>query len=129
MTLVAESRSDDNEVKSEAQFQRFVASFSGLASRLGLNKASTSASDKGRFPEEAEIEDEIQRDETPSDEGDFDEGYFPSKLPVSSSEPINITKAVTPASDEISLGIMGSPGNAMDVDTVNMFIDLDSPTN
>jgi hypothetical protein len=74
--------------------------------------------DRGRYPEEAGQE-ESQREETPSDDGDEDDStfsYFPS-----SSEPMNIPKTVTPANsvsgDDMSISESPVVG-VMDVDMV-----------
>lgn len=125
LSLRAEARPEDIEVKSEAQFQRLVASFSDLPPGLGPR---SSASNRGRFPEEVLDEDEHKED-TSSDDGEVDDSaasVYSSYKPQGGSDPINITKMSTPAqsmrgSPEDTIGgVSESPGgsNLMDVDTV-----------
>ena len=112
LTLLAEeAHPADDEVKSEAQFQRLVASCSDLPFPPRTPRA---ASDRGRYPEEVPPE-EATRENTPSDDEDEDTFAF------GASEPIAITKPVTPAhsvnGDEFLLS--ESPGGvAMDIDLV-----------
>ncbi|KZT08543.1 uncharacterized protein LAESUDRAFT_723411 [Laetiporus sulphureus 93-53] len=109
LSLISESHPEENEVQSEAQFQRLVASCSELPFQPRTPRA---ASDRGRYPEEAG-EEEQHREETPSDDGEFDE------LPYASVEPINIVKPSTPAQsvNGDDMGMLDSPGGmAMDVD-------------
>ena len=125
LTLRAEAlRPEEAEVKSEATFQRLVASLSSLPPNLGPR---SSASNKGRFPEEVGDEDE-QRDDSSSDEGEVDDSaasVYSCKTP-GGTEPINITKVSTPAhsirgSPEDTIGgVSESPGgsNLMDIDAV-----------
>lgn len=111
LSLISESHPEENEVQSEAQFQRLVASCSELPFQPRTPRA---ASDRGRYPEEAG-EEEQRREETPSDDGEFDE------LPYASVEPINIVKPSTPAQsvNGDDMGMLDSPGGmAMDVDVV-----------
>ncbi|KAH8099330.1 hypothetical protein BXZ70DRAFT_292655 [Cristinia sonorae] len=115
LTLLAESHPEEAEVKSEAQFQRFVASCSDLPLQPRTPRA---PSDRGRYPEEADT-DEPEREATPSD--DEDDNVAPSESSTfaygAPSDPINIMKPVTPAQsvlgDDFSVE---SPGAAMDVD-------------
>lgn len=125
LTLAAEARPEDSEVKSEAQFQRLLASYSGL---LGQSKTAKATSDRGRYPEEAGVEEEAQREDTPSDDGAEEEGVgsFNFKPPNGGSEPINFTRPSTPSAsiggtpDDIAMLVLGSPGGnvMMDVDMV-----------
>ncbi|PSS29633.1 hypothetical protein PHLCEN_2v2781 [Hermanssonia centrifuga] len=114
LTLLAESHPEDNELKSEAQFQRFVASFSDHPTQPRTPRA---ASDRGRYPEDATEEEPLREDYSSDDEGEPDE-----VAPFSfshSSEPINIAKPVTPAHSVYGddMGLSESPGNmAMDID-------------
>ncbi|KAH7914774.1 hypothetical protein BJ138DRAFT_1133142 [Hygrophoropsis aurantiaca] len=114
LNLLAESRPDEDEVKSEAAFQRLIASCSELPMQPRTPRA---PSDRGRYPEEAGHE-ESQREDTPSEDEDDDiEGLFAYDT---QSEPITI-KPCTPAQsvngDELSMSISGSPmSGAMDVD-------------
>ncbi|THH18571.1 hypothetical protein EW146_g2458 [Bondarzewia mesenterica] len=117
LDLVTESRANENEVKSEAQFQRLVASFSELPMQPRTPRA---PSDRGRYPEE--VGDESQREETPSDDGD--DGDFTFAFAPPTSEPISISKPRTPAPQSVNGSVNGddatidSPGGitAMDVD-------------
>lgn len=123
--LKTESRLDETEVKSEAQFQKILASMSGLPVGPGRSRWI----DRGRYPEEAVADDEFQKEDTPSDdEEDYGFGesssatYFNFK-PSHESEPISITKPSTPAPSDIgeSLGMRGiseSP-SVMDIDFVS----------
>ncbi|KAH9950990.1 hypothetical protein B0H21DRAFT_818819 [Amylocystis lapponica] len=109
LTLRTESHPEECEVRSEAQFQRLVASCCELPSQPRTPRA---ASDRGRYPEEADC-DEPHREDTPSDDGELDE------QPFAFVEPISIAKPVTPAHsvNGDDLGMMESPGGvAMDVD-------------
>lgn len=122
LNLVRESsRPDENEVKSEAQFQRLVASFSELPMQPRTPRAS---SDRGRYPEEACEERDIQRCQTPSDDSDDEDDGIPFAFAPSTQEPITI-RTRTPAAS-VSGSLCGddiyadSPGAAMDVDLVRV---------
>lgn len=113
LALVADSHTQENEVRSEAQFQRMLASFSDSPTNPRTPRA---ASDRGRYPEEA-CGDEPQRESTPSDDEELDDS-----VAFSYTESVAATKPVTPAQsingDELSM--LESPlGIAMDVDMVN----------
>ena len=116
LTLLAEeAHPGEDEVKSEAQFQRLVASCSDLPFPPRTPRA---ASDRGRYPEEVPNE-EPTRENTPSDDDD-EADTIP--FAYGASEPIAITKPVTPAhsvnGDEFLFS--ESPGGAaMDVDLVS----------
>jgi hypothetical protein len=120
LNLVRESsRPDDNEVKSEAQFQRLVASFSELPTQPRTPRA---PSDRGRYPEEASEDRDLQSYETPSDDSDCDE---PDGIPFAfsgSTQPITIRTRTPAASVSGSLcgddPCVDSPGAAMDIDMV-----------
>ncbi|KAI0778743.1 hypothetical protein BD413DRAFT_466180 [Trametes elegans] len=106
--LVAESQLQENEVQSEAQFQRMLASFSMHP------RTPRPASDRGRYPEDA-AEEEPQRESTPSD----DEEELDDAIPFAYTDSAVATKPVTPAQsvngDDPSM--LESPiGFAMDVD-------------
>ncbi|KAA1468052.1 hypothetical protein DENSPDRAFT_366285 [Dentipellis sp. KUC8613] len=117
LNLLSESRPDENEVKSEAQFQRLVASFSELPTQPRTPRA---PSDRGRYPEE--VGEDVQREDTPSDDGEDQEFAF-AFAPPPSTEPIPMSKPRTPVpsvggsvnGDDLALD---SPigGAAMDVD-------------
>ncbi|RDX51865.1 hypothetical protein OH76DRAFT_224771 [Lentinus brumalis] len=113
LALVSESHTQENEVRSEAQFQRMLASFSDSPTNPRTPRG---ASDRGRYPEEAG-HDEPQREATPSDDEELDDS-----VPFAYAESAAATKPVTPAQsingDELSM--LDSPlGVAMDVDMVN----------
>ncbi|EKM61398.1 uncharacterized protein PHACADRAFT_24600 [Phanerochaete carnosa HHB-10118-sp] len=114
LTLLSESKPEENEVKSEAQFQKFVASFS---THPGIPR---SLLDRGRYPDEAG-DDEPVRDDPVSSDDEGDPGIAaPSSYSHPSTEPINIPKSVTPAQsvNGDDFGFSESPGtNAMDIDT------------
>ncbi|THV07613.1 hypothetical protein K435DRAFT_772483, partial [Dendrothele bispora CBS 962.96] len=120
-TLLAESRPIENEVKSEAAFQRLLASGAELPMPPHTPRPS---SDRGRYPEEAG-HDDFQREETPSDDEELDDE--PSgPIPSSISEPINIARSHashTPASS-----VSGDDLNSMSISespcTTPMEIDL-----
>ena len=123
LNLVRESsRPDENEVKSEAQFQRLVASFSELPMQPRTPRAT---SDRGRYPEEASEERDIQRCQTPSDDSDYEEAdSIPFAFAPPTQEPITIRTRTPAASVSGSLCgddiIANSPGTAMDVDMVRV---------
>ncbi|KAI0066424.1 hypothetical protein BV25DRAFT_1971221 [Artomyces pyxidatus] len=118
LNLVTESRPDENEVKSEAQFQRLVASFSELPMQPRTPRA---PSDRGRYPEEAG--EDFAREDTPSDDDGDDDELATFAFTPPTSEPIPISKPRTPAAS-VSGSVNGddlaidSPGGfiAMDVD-------------
>ncbi|KAF7979389.1 hypothetical protein HWV62_42486 [Athelia sp. TMB] len=115
LNLLQESRPGDDEVKSEAAFQRLIASGSDLPLQPRTPRA---ASDRGRFPEEAGHE-EIHREDTPSDDESHGEDTFAF---LQSSELLSTTKPCTPAGsvcgDELGMLISESPGpfQPMDID-------------
>ena len=122
LNLVRESsRPDENEVKSEAQFQRLVASFSELPTQPRTPRAS---SDRGRYPEEVSEERGMQRCQTPSDDSDYEDDSIPFAFAAPTQEPITI-RTRTPAAS-VSGSLCGediyadSPGAAMDVDMVRV---------
>ncbi|KAJ7926013.1 hypothetical protein B0H13DRAFT_1109586 [Mycena leptocephala] len=113
LNLLAESRPVENEVQSEAAFQRL------LASGVELPRTPRTVADRGRYPEEAGHE-EFQREDTPSDDGDDNESTYTPFQPIpNGSEPINIrTPAGSVNGDDInSMCISESPSlSGMDVD-------------
>ena len=123
LNLVRESsRPDENEVKSEAQFQRLVASFSELPMQPRTPRA---PSDRGRYPEEVSEERDLQRCQTPSDDSDYEEAdSIPFAFAPPTQEPIMI-RTRTPAAS-VSGSLCGddisshSPGAAMDIDMVRV---------
>lgn len=115
-TLLSESNPEENEVKSEAQFQKFVASFSNHP------RTPRALLDRGRYPEEAGDEEPTQ-DDSPSDDDEDDPGTAgPLSYSYPASEPVNIPSRVTPAQsvNGDDFGLSESPSsNAMDIDTVS----------
>ncbi|KAI0285452.1 hypothetical protein BGY98DRAFT_366815 [Russula aff. rugulosa BPL654] len=122
LNIVRESsRPDENEVKSEAQFQRLVASFSELPMQPRTPRA---LSDRGRYPEEVSEDRDVPRCQTPSDDSDYedaDTSTIPFPFAPPTQEPITI-RTRTPAAS-VSGSLCGdditadSPGGAaMDVD-------------
>ncbi|CAA7265968.1 unnamed protein product [Cyclocybe aegerita] len=90
LNLLAESRPEEAEVKSEAAFQRLVASVSELP------HTPRPLMDRGRYPEEA-VHEEVTREETPSDdEGEAEDTPFAFTAPPTATQPINIQKPCTP---------------------------------
>ncbi|TCD62851.1 hypothetical protein EIP91_006332 [Steccherinum ochraceum] len=114
LTLLSESHPEEAEVKSEAQFQRFVASYSDPPLQPRTPRA---PSDRGRYPEEAAT-DEPEREDTPSDDEDEQADLLESSaFAFTPSEPINIVKPVTPAQSVVGDDFsVESPGTAMDID-------------
>ncbi|KAE9400549.1 hypothetical protein BT96DRAFT_819019 [Gymnopus androsaceus JB14] len=120
INLLAESRPVENEVKSEAAFQRLVAS----GAELPIQPRTPHISDRGRYPEEA-CDDEYQREDTPSDDEADDEPF--TSYASSMSEPITILRNRTPASsvngdDLNTMSISESPSFS------NMAMDVDMPS-
>ncbi|KAH9835865.1 uncharacterized protein C8Q71DRAFT_858703 [Rhodofomes roseus] len=114
-SLLSESRPEEDDVRSEAQFQRLVASFCELPSPHRVQRP---PSDRGRYPEEADVE-EPQREDTPSD----DDGELDDSVPFSFVEPIAISKSVTPAASVNGEDMLESPGGAaMDVDVPSSLV-------
>ncbi|KAG6333702.1 hypothetical protein ID866_5385 [Astraeus odoratus] len=115
LNILAEStRPEEDEVKSEAAFQRLIASYSELPTQPRTPRGPPN---KGRYPEEA-VEEEFQREDTPSDDDDVDAIFAFDPL----SEP-SMTKPCTPAQsvngDDPATYSTGSPmAVAMDVDAV-----------
>ncbi|TFK56573.1 hypothetical protein OE88DRAFT_34621 [Heliocybe sulcata] len=111
LSLQHQPKPEEEEVKSEAQFQRLLASCSVNPVQP---KTPRGTSDSGRYPEEA-VEEEIQREDTPSDDGEA-ESTFAFEPPV--IEPLVFSKSATPAQsvngDEMW---MDSPGMPMEVDS------------
>ncbi len=131
MTLLAqEARPEEAEVKSEAAFQRLVASVSDLP----IQPRTPRPVDRGRYPEEAGKEEEATREDTPSDDDEqekTEEVPFVFNPPATATQPINIqrpsSRTITPAGsvagsvngDDTGMSISetsSSFGTAMDVD-------------
>lgn len=116
LTLLSESNPEENEVKSEAQFQKFVASFSNHP------RTPRALLDRGRYPEEAGGDDEFTREDSPSDDEDDPGTAGPFSYSNTGSEPVNIPSSTTPAHsvNGDDFGLSESPSNnAMDIDTVS----------
>jgi len=117
LNLLAESRPEENEVKSEAAFQRLLASCSDLPLQPRTPRA---PSDRGRYPEEVGDE-EVHGVGLPSDDDDDDDV---DAIFVLDPQGDNMAaKPCTPAQsvngDDPPVSLMGSPMvMAMDVDAV-----------
>jgi len=119
LNLLAESRPEEAEVKSEAAFQRLITSCSELPLQP---RTPRSATDRGRYPEEVGHEDS-QREDTPSDdeEGDGADELFAFST-SGGSEPINIQKSLTPAGsiNGDGMSVSEASSDAMEVDMVSV---------
>ncbi|KAF5388579.1 hypothetical protein D9757_004596 [Collybiopsis confluens] len=120
LNLLAESRPVENEVKSEAAFQRLVASGAELPIQP---RTPNPISNRGRYPEEARVDD-FQREDTPSDDED-DEPF--ASYASSMSEPIAILRNRTPASS-----VNGDDLNTMSIsespNLLSIAMDVDAPS-
>jgi hypothetical protein len=124
MNLLAESRPEENEVKSEAAFQRLISSPTGLPTQPRTPRLA--ALDRGRYPEEAGQEEDPQREDTPSDDEDEADDTPFAFAASGGSQPISIQKPRTHASssngDDLNMCISESSSFgtvAMDVDLVS----------
>lgn len=122
MNLLAESKPEENEVRSEAAFQRLISSSTSFPSQPRTPRV---AADRGRYPEEAGQEDEPQREDTPSDDED-EADDTPFAFSAGCSQPISIQKPHTPGGSlngddpYMSISESSSFGTvAMDVDLVS----------
>lgn len=116
LDLLADSRPEENEVKSEAAFQRLLASCSDLPLPPRTPRA---PSDRGRYPEEVGDE-EVHEEGSPSDDDDDDvdaifvldpQGEHMAAKPCTPAQSVN--------GDDPPMSLMGSPMvMAMDVDAV-----------
>lgn len=120
LSLLSESRPEDNEVKSEAQFQRLLASYTGNPL---TPKTTRAPSDRGRYPEEAGDDEEVA---VQSDDDDDDELCEGSVCDYNATtEAISISRKGTPArsinGDDLYSWGPGSPvgSSYMDVDPVS----------
>lgn len=113
LNILAEStRPEDDEVKSEAAFQRLIASYSELPVQPRTPRI---PSNKGRYPEEA-VDEDFDREDTPSDEDDVD-GIFAFDPPSESATTKPCTPAQSVNGDDFATCTSGSPMVvAMDVD-------------
>ena len=120
MNLLAESRPEDTEVKSEAAFQRLITSCSELPTQPRTPRALT---DRGRYPEEAGLE-ESQREDTPSDDEDhFDEEPFAFQLP-GGREPIPIRKPGSSAGNGNNDDLNMSTSETSSIGALSMDVDM-----
>ncbi|KAF9566118.1 hypothetical protein CPC08DRAFT_658277, partial [Agrocybe pediades] len=94
LNLLSESRPEEVEIKSEAAFQKLVASVSDLPVQP---RTPRTFADRGRYPEEAGHEEQVREDTPSDDEAEADEGPFAFSAPTG-TQPINIIrKSHTPA--------------------------------
>ncbi|KAF9645434.1 hypothetical protein BDM02DRAFT_564469 [Thelephora ganbajun] len=121
LSLLSESRPEENELKSEAQFQRLLASYTGNPL---TPKTPRAPSDRGRYPEEAEDEEEALA-QSEDDDDELGEGsVFDYNA---TTEAVNISRRGTPAQsingDDPYSWNPGSPvgSSYMDVDPVFSF--------
>lgn len=115
LNLLAESRPEENEVKSEAAFQRLLASCSDLPLQPRTPRA---PSDRGRYPEEVGDE-ELRRDGSPSDDDDDVDPIFVLDPQGDHMAAKPCTPAQSVNGDDPPTSLMGSPMiMAMDVDAV-----------
>ena len=124
LSLLSESRPEENELKSEAQFQRLLASYTGNPL---TPKTPRAPSDRGRYPEEAG-DDEEAAVQSEDDDDELGEGsVFDYNA---TTEAINISRRGTPAQsmngDDPYLWNPGSPvgSSYMDVDPVSALFSL-----
>ncbi|KAH0838146.1 hypothetical protein J3R83DRAFT_6397 [Lanmaoa asiatica] len=112
LNLLAESRPEDNEVESEAAFQRLLASCSDLQPRTPR-----APSDRGRYPEEVGDE-EVHGEGSLSDDDDVDAIFV-----LDPQSEHMVAKPCTPVQsvngDDPSTSLMGSP--------MVMAMDMDAP--
>ena len=120
LSLLSESRPEENELKSEAQFQRLLASYTGNPL---TPKTPRAPSDRGRYPEEAGDEENIAV-QSEDDDDELGEGsVFDYNA---TTEAINISRRGTPArsanGDDPYSWNPGSPmgSSYMDVDPVSV---------
>ncbi|KAG1889525.1 hypothetical protein F4604DRAFT_846572 [Suillus subluteus] len=114
LNLLAEPRPEEDELQSEAAFQRLLASYSDLPSQPRTPRAS---SDRGRYPEEVGHEDSHEDPLSDDDDDDDVQGLFAFDA---QNESINV-KPCTPAQsvngDDLNMSLAESPmGVAMDID-------------
>ncbi|KAF8913061.1 hypothetical protein CPB84DRAFT_1760258 [Gymnopilus junonius] len=127
LNLLAESRPEDTEIKSEAAFQKLVASVSELPLQP---RTPRSFVDRGRYPEEVGQE-ETTREETPSDdEPETEEGPFAFSAP-SGTQPINIRRLTHTPSGSIAGSVNGDDTGMSISETSSSFgataMDVDQP--
>lgn len=121
LNLLAESRPEENEVKSEAAFQRLISSSSGLPTQPRTPRV---AADRGRYPEEAGQEEEPQREDTPSDDEDEADDTPFAFSASGGSQPISIQNPRTPAASLNGDDLYMSISESSSFGTVAMDVDL-----
>lgn len=115
LNLLAESRPEENEVKSEAAFQRLLASCSDLPLQPRTPRA---PSDRGRYPEEVGDE-EVHGEGSPSDDDDDVDAIFALDPQGDQMAAKPCTPAQSVNGDDPPASLLGSPMvMAMDVDAV-----------
>jgi len=118
LSLLAETRPEEADVRSEAAFQRLVTSCSELPLQP---RTPRSAADRGRYPEEAGHE-ESEGEDTLSDDEEADgaDELF-AFLASSGAEPVSIQKSSTPGGSVSGDGMSTTEASfdAMEVDMVN----------
>ncbi|KAG2075122.1 hypothetical protein BDR04DRAFT_1150435 [Suillus decipiens] len=113
LNLLAEPRPEEDELQSEAAFQRLLASYSDLPSQPRTPRA---LSDRGRYPEEVGHEDSHE-DPLSDDDDDDVQGLFAFDAQNDSSNVKPCTPAQSINGDDLSMFLAESPmGIAMDVD-------------
>ncbi|KAG2369538.1 hypothetical protein BDR07DRAFT_1604807 [Suillus spraguei] len=113
LNLLAEPRPEEDELQSEAAFQRLLASYSDLPSQPRTPRA---LSDRGRYPEEVGHEDSHE-DPLSDDDDDDVQGLFAFDAQNDSSNVKPCTPAQSVNGDDLSMFLAESPmGVAMDVD-------------
>lgn len=118
LSLLAETRPEEADVKSEAAFRRLITSCSDFPLQP---RTPRSATDRGRYPEEAGHEDS-QEEDTPSDDEEADGADELFAFSASSgAEPISIQKPLTPGGSVSGDGMSTTEASfdAMEVDMVN----------
>ena len=115
LNLLTESRPEEDEVKSEAAFQRLIASCSDLPLQPRTPRA---PSDRGRYPEEVGDE-EVHGEGSPSDDDDDVDAIFVLDPQGDHMAAKPCTPAHSVNGDDPPTSLMGSPMvMAMDVDAV-----------
>ncbi|TFK30846.1 hypothetical protein FA15DRAFT_35000 [Coprinopsis marcescibilis] len=127
LKILSEPKPEENELKSEAAFQRLIHSSSELP------RTPRPLLDRGRYPEEAGHDDDVKREDSPSDdELELDEPFaFSIPNPPTHSQPINIIRqrTSTPAGsvngDE--LGMLMSVSETSSSFGTSSMMDVDMP--
>ncbi|KAG2120661.1 uncharacterized protein F5147DRAFT_662795 [Suillus discolor] len=113
LNLLAEPRPEEDELQSEAAFQRLLASHSDLPSQPRTPRA---PSDRGRYPEEVGHEDSHE-DPLSDDDDDDVQGLFAFDIQNETNNVKPCTPAQSVNGDDLNMSLAESPmGVAMDVD-------------